>query len=53
MRTNSIDLKSLPASDGVIDALQKYFTQDEIDLRDISEIAKQDPIVLTNILFFS
>ena len=51
MSTHSIDLSSLPANDEVIEALHHYFSQDEIDLRDVSEIAKQDPIILANILF--
>lgn len=44
-------LDAMPTSYIVVDALNKYFSQEEIDLRDITDIAMQDPIMLANILF--
>jgi len=51
MHAQFIDLRSLPGSDLATSELRRYFAQDEIDLRDITAIAKQDPIILANILF--
>ena len=51
MHGHPINIKNLPGSDGVVGDLRNYFERDEIDLRDITDIAKQDPVVLANILF--
>ncbi|MDW3094333.1 MAG: HDOD domain-containing protein [Gammaproteobacteria bacterium] len=51
MHTKAIDIRCMPASDQVIDELRKCFSQDDIDLRDITALANQDAIVLANILF--
>jgi hypothetical protein len=51
MQGQFINFKSLPSSDKTVDELRNYFEQDEIDLRDITKIAKQDPAVLANIFF--
>ncbi len=51
MHGNSVNFKSLPSSDKVVEDLRNYFEQDDdIDLRDITNIAKQDPAILANIL---
>jgi hypothetical protein len=51
MNSLAIDLGQLPTSYIVAEALKHYFSQEDIDLRDITDIAKQDPVVLANILF--
>ena len=51
MHTQPIDIRCMPASDQVVDELRNCFSQDEIDLRDITALAKQDAVVLANILF--
>jgi len=51
MRGQAINFKNLPGSDKVMEDLRCYFQQDELDLRDITDIAKQDPTILANILF--
>ena len=51
MREQPINFKNLPGSNKVVEDLRNYFQQDEIDLRDITNIAKQDPVILVNILF--
>jgi hypothetical protein len=51
MHGQAINFESLPSSNRVVDDLRHCFAQDELDLRDITEIAKQDPIVLANIFF--
>tara|TARA_R110002096_G_scaffold409717_1_gene609149 strand:+ start:902 stop:1735 length:834 start_codon:yes stop_codon:yes gene_type:complete len=50
MNDQSINLDSMPGSDKVVDDLRHYFDREDIDLRDITEMAKQDPAVLANIL---
>ncbi|MFK7795401.1 MAG: HDOD domain-containing protein [Gammaproteobacteria bacterium] len=51
MHGHSINLSSLPGSNEVVGDIRKYFQRDEIDLRDITDLARQDPVVLANILF--
>lgn len=41
----------MPSSNQVVDDLRNIFSQEDIDLRDITNIAKQDPVTLGNILF--
>lgn len=48
---NAQSFDEIPTSYIVADALNEYFSQEDIDLRDITNIAKQDPVVLANILF--
>lgn len=50
MHGQSVNFKSLPSPDNVVGDLRDYFEQDDIDLRDITDIAKQDPAILANIL---
>lgn len=45
------NIDEIPTSQIVVDALNKCFAQEDIDLRDITTIARQDPVVLINILF--
>lgn len=51
MHTQAIDIRCMPASDQVVEGLRNCLSQEEIDLRDITALAKQDAIVLANILF--
>ncbi len=51
MNYGAISLDEMPTSKIVVDALSNNFSQEDIDLRDIAAIAKEDPIVLANILF--
>lgn len=51
MASQHTHLGELPTSYIVVEALNTYFSEDDIDLRDITNIAKQDPVVHANILF--
>ena len=51
MSTQAIRIDELPTSSSVVDTLKAYFAKEDIDLRDITSIARQDPVVLANILF--
>jgi hypothetical protein len=51
MNGQVIHFESLPGSDKAVEDMRNYLHQDELDLRDITEIAKQDPLILANILF--
>ncbi len=51
MNTETTSIDEFPTSSIVVNALKMYFSQDDIDLRDITSIARQDPIVLANIIF--
>lgn len=50
MNNKSIDLTSLPIDTGVANALKEIFASEEVDLRDVVDIAFQDPVVLANII---
>lgn len=50
MCSQSIMIEKLPTTSAVANSLLDYFSQDEIDLRDITAIALQDPTVLANII---
>ena len=43
-------IEKLPTTSAVANSLLDFFSQEEIDLRDITSIALQDPIVLANII---
>ncbi|MFK8028221.1 MAG: HDOD domain-containing protein [Gammaproteobacteria bacterium] len=51
MHGQSINFKTMPSSNMVVDDLRNFFNQEDVDLRDITKIAKQDPVTLGNILF--
>ena len=51
MSTNVTCIDEMPTSSIVADALKNYFSQEDIDLRDITDVAKQDPVILANIIF--
>jgi len=51
MSHQTANIDEMPTSQVVVDTLNEYFNQKDIDLRDIADIARQDPVVLINILF--
>ena len=51
MHGQPINFKTMPSSNQVVEDLRNFFNQEDIDLRDITKIAKQDPVTLGNILF--
>lgn len=50
MSVKPINLEDLPASDWALTAIQKCFSQEEIDLRDINLLIRQDPVLLANFM---
>lgn len=50
MCAQAINVELLPTTSAVASSLSKIFSQDEIDLRDITSIALQDAVVLINII---
>jgi len=50
MSIQSIDLASLPVADNVVMNLKKIFANEDADLRDVTSIAFQEPVVLVNII---
>ena len=51
MTFSTTKIDELPTSSIVVDALNQCFEHSDIDLRDVTYIAKQDPVVLANIIF--
>ncbi len=50
MSTQPIIINSLPAANKVVEALQSCLSQEQIDLRDVTSIVKQDPVLLASFL---
>ncbi len=50
MPQQPIILDSLPASDWAISAIQDCFSQEQIDLRDVNLLIRQDPVLLANFM---
>lgn len=50
MNTQTIDLASLPITTSVAKDLKNIFASEDVDLRDVTNIAFQDPVVLINII---
>ena len=50
MSMKPINLQCLPASDWALQSIQECFSHDEIDLRDINYLIKQDPVLLANFM---
>ncbi len=51
MLNKSTITSDLPTAGIVVDSLNAQFSQESLDLRDITCIARQDPVVLANIMF--
>ena len=50
MNTQHIDLASLPITTSVANDLKNIFVSESVDLRDVTSIAFEDPVLLINII---